>query len=163
VFSLGIYDGVLKDAIGLFKYRAKLVLAKPFAKLLIEFAESFINMERYDIIVPVPLHSAKFREREFNQAEFLAEPVAKKFGIPYSRKVLLREKVTPPQSYLKKSERLKNLKNAFRTHNTKVAYRKKILLVDDVFTTGATANECAKVLVDSGAKNVSVLTLARGE
>lgn len=163
VYSAALYEGVLKEAIQLFKYKSRLSLGKLFSKLLIEFAETNLDMKQFDLIAPVPLHSVKLREREFNKAKILAGPLAARFGIRLSTGSLERAKATPPQSNLKKNERLQNPKGVFCVRNPRLFYKKRILLIDDVFTTGATTNECAKILLSSGAKSVSVLTLARGE
>jgi len=163
LYSVGLYKGILKEAIHLLKYRGKLSLVKDLSGLLIEFANIHLDITQIDLIVPVPLHNTKLREREFNQATILAMPIAKKFGIPLSQGNLERVRATQPQTGLKRHERLQNLKGAFKVKNPSIINEKRILLVDDVFTTGATVNECGKVLFSSGATDISVLTLAQGD
>lgn len=163
LYSVGLYKGILKEAIHLLKYKGKLSLVKDLSGLLIEFANINLDITQIDLIVPVPLHNTKLREREFNQATVLAIPIAKKFGIRLSQGNLERVRATQPQTGLKKHERLQNLKDVFKVKNPSMINEKRVLLVDDVFTTGATVNECSKVLFSSGASDVSVLTLARGD
>ena len=163
LYSVGCYEGILKEAIHLFKYRGTPGLARTFSQLLIGFAQSQLNMNEFDLMVAVPLHGVKLREREFNQSELLAEALAKSFGIPLLKGKLQKIKPTHPQSSLKKEARMKNLKDAFDMRGPESFREKSVLLVDDVFTTGVTVNECARALLSAGAASVSVLTLARGE
>lgn len=116
-----------------------------------------------DIIVPVPLHIKRLRERGFNQALLLARAFFPQQEDRIEATLLERTKKTEPQTNMSGAERRKNLKNAFRVKNNDVVSGKKLLLVDDVFTTGTTVNECARTLSRAGAKEVQVLTLARVE
>lgn len=162
-WSACLYEGLLRECIHLFKYNRKLCLANPLSQLMINFAVAFLNTSGFDFVVPVPLHPTKNREREFNQAHLLAGSLAKKFHIPLSDKNLRRTKFTPPQSDLSREERLRNLRGAFEVRRPAQFHRKKLLLIDDVFTTGATADECARTLMDAGAGEVEVFALARGK
>jgi ComF family protein len=122
-----------------------------------------------DLIIPVPLHLKKLRIRGFNPSFLLVKDwicIAKFLNvklpdIPVNSNVLVRGRWTKPQTGLGRKERLENIKNAFNINDGSKITGKRILLVDDVYTTGATVNECAKVLLKGGAKNVDVLTLAR--
>ena len=114
-----------------------------------------------DLIVPVPLHIRRLRERGFNQALLLARELSKQTGIPCEQRSLRKIKDTPFQTALKGRERRKNLKAAFRVKKTEEIEGKSVLLVDDVYTTGTTVNECARTLLEAGAATVGVLTLAR--
>ena len=163
VWSCGVYEGALKKAIGAFKYKKRPSLARVFSGLLLGFARDTQDIRGFEVVVPVPLSGPKLRERQFNQARLLAEPIAKEFGIRFLPGKLERTKTTRSQSNLKRKRRLMNLKGAFSMRDGSAVSGKDVLLVDDVFTTGTTANECAKVLIRSGARSVSVLTLARGE
>lgn len=121
------------------------------------------------MVIPVPLHERKLRIRGFNPSFLLVRNWARIFEmlnghlpvIPVEKDILARKKWTAPQTGLGRKERLQNIKNAFAVKDTSKINGKKILLVDDVYTTGATANECAKVLLKGGSKQVDVLTLAR--
>ncbi len=156
------YNHVIKKIIGSFKYRDQTFLAKKFSKILADKARS--EIVDCDFIVAVPLHPKKLRERKFNQAVFLCRNLLKFFPEKiFYPEMLLRMKNTRPQVELRKKEREKNLKRAFLV---KPKYRdlvsgKKILLVDDVATTGATLENCAKELKRCGAKEVVVLTIAK--
>ncbi len=160
--SVGWYEGVLKTAINLYKYGNKRRLAEPLGQLLISYWE--INGRNYpvDLIIPVPLHRRKRREREFNQSELLAKRLGNYFKIPISSYNLVRVRYRPPQVGLSYHQRLKNVEGIFRAKNPRELRGKKILLIDDVYTTGATSNECSRILRDAGVEKIWVLTLARG-
>jgi ComF family protein len=127
-----------------------------------EFAKKHVNMEQFHLIIPIPLYSAKLRQRGFNQARLLADILAKDFKVPLLTRGLSRIKFTTSQTNLSKYERLNNVKNAFAVKEASFIRKKIILLVDDVFTTGATVSECAKMLLKAGANKVEILSLARG-
>ena len=114
-----------------------------------------------DYVVPVPLHKKRLRKREYNQSLILASSVSKHTGIGLLKNCLLRVKTSVPQSQLPRKERFKNVKNVFDVAKPAMVNGKILLLVDDIFTTGATINECSKVLLKAGAKEVRVLTLSR--
>jgi ComF family protein len=114
------------------------------------------------MIVPVPLHPLKESEREFNQAHRLACRLSDACGIPVQSKVLKRVQPTRTQTRLTRNERLENVRKAFALSGGTRLNGKQIILVDDVFTTGATTSACAKVLMDAGAADVCVWTVARG-
>lgn len=157
-WTLYPYLPPLQDAICLFKYRGKVSLAKPLGRLILNALPSSLKA---DLIIPVPLHPTRLREREFNQSLLLADQVAKHTSLPLSFTNLIRTLPSEPQRTLSRKERLKNLRQAFAVHRPALIARKRVLLVDDVFTTGTTANECAKALRKAGAETVCVLTLAR--
>ena len=114
-----------------------------------------------DLIVPVPLHIKRLRKRGFNQALLLFTKWATTENIPYDPHVLKRPQKTVPQTNLSRKERKKNIRGAFEIRSPVAIKGKRILLVDDVYTTGSTVNECARILVQGGAAMVDVLTLAR--
>ncbi|OEU62559.1 MAG: hypothetical protein BA867_12385, partial [Desulfobacterales bacterium S5133MH16] len=167
--STGIYKYTLMAAIHCFKYKGKIQLARPLGTLLFAAFISFWDKMSIDLIVPVPLHVKKLRMRGFNPSFLLvkdwvriAEFLHVGFqDIPVDLNVLSRTRWTEPQTGLGRKERLANIKNAFNISNDSKITGKRILLVDDVYTTGATVNECAKVLLKGGAGHVNVLTLAR--
>jgi ComF family protein len=114
-----------------------------------------------DLIVPVPLHSSRLRTREFNQSLLLADRLGRHLQRPVSATDLIRSVVTEPQTSLTRSKRLRNLRRAFTVANATRFEGRRVVVVDDVFTTGTTLNECAKVLRSVGAASVTGLTLAR--
>lgn len=117
---------------------------------------------KYDIIGAVPIHKKRMLERGYNQSELIAKEIAKNIqGIEY-KKLLKKTKNNQTQSELKKEERLENVKNVYEIQNKQIIQDKKIILFDDIYTTGSTVNECSKVLKENGAKEVLVLTLASG-
>ena len=114
----------------------------------------------FDVLIPVPLHKERLRERGFNQALLLVRELSRRTGIPYRKRVLQKKRPTVPQVKLSGVEREKGVRGAFHLLEKEEVEGKSILLVDDVYTTGATVNECARVLLAGGAKRVDVLTLA---
>ncbi|NNL41725.1 MAG: ComF family protein [Desulfobacterales bacterium] len=165
----GIYDRSLMKVIHHLKYRGKIQLARPLGWLLFAAFIRFWDINQIDLVIPVPLHLRRLRQRGFNQAYLLVrkwKQLAAKLSINISdiaveRNMLVRSRWTEPQTGLEREKRMKNIKNAFQVNHCFKISEKRILLVDDVFTTGATVNECAKTLLSSGAKRVDVLTLAR--
>jgi ComF family protein len=133
-------------------------MAKPLAALMIRAMPTEIQG---DVIVPVPLHPVRLREREFNQALLLADLLGHHLNRPVATTILVRILATDPQTTLTRQERLRNLRQAFAVRNAQVLADRRVLLIDDVFTTGTTVNECAKALLKAGALSVSILTLAR--
>jgi ComF family protein len=157
VYAFGEYDGVLRQLIHLFKYSKVESLAHPLSQLLIRA----LPLDRsYDVIAPMPMHWWKRWHRGFNQAELLAAPVAKRFGQKLSTQ-LGRQRRTKAQAGLSEAQRRDNLKNSFCVKNPEAVRGKRILLVDDVFTTGATLRAATETLKANGASHVSALVLAR--
>jgi ComF family protein len=152
--------GVARAAILLAKHGRRLSLLRRLARLLAEEAPQYLALQDWDGLVPVPLHWVRRWRRGFNQAEVLARAVGRRHGLPVLPRVLRRVRATPRQHGDFEARR-GNLRDAFLAR-TDVAGR-RLLLVDDVFTTGATADACAVTLLRAGAAEVGVLTLARVE
>ena len=152
-----------------FKYAAKTQLAKPLGGLMLAVFMRQWAGERPDLILPVPLHPKKMRSRGFNQSYLLLhswKAVAGAMHVALSdisihTDVLIRNIATVPQTGLDRRQRLKNVEGIFSLRFPDRIYGKKLLVVDDVYTTGATVNECARMLLNFGAEQVDVLTLAR--
>ncbi|MGB9864168.1 MAG: ComF family protein [Candidatus Saccharicenans sp.] len=159
--AVGSYSGILKQMIILFKYRQHESLKRPLTRLMRRSPEIQRLFEGLDLVIPVPLHPTRLKERGFNQAELLAEEISREVGIPVARKVLIKRRKTLSQVSLEAEERKHNLSGAFSVRKAEKIAGKVILLVDDVFTTGSTCRECSRVLLEFGAKEVRVLTLAR--
>lgn len=158
--SLYAYDGLIKNAIYSYKYYNKPYFYKLFGNMMIEYINKE-NYSEYDYILSVPLHRSKLRHRGYNQSELLARHIADSLSIPYIDG-LKRIKKTKKQSEHSKEERRKNLKDAFivKASSDKII-NSPVLLVDDIYTTGSTVNECAKALINYGVKKVYALTIAR--
>lgn len=151
----------LREVIQRFKYGRKVSLGKPLGRLLAGGCAEYLAAHRFDIIIPVPLHPKRLRWRGFNQAVILAREVGRVCRLPVDPFILLRSRETPPQTQLAEEERKKNMRGAFSVDPAKSIEGKSLLLVDDVYTSGATVNECSRILLRAGAKEVYVLTLAR--
>jgi competence protein ComFC len=145
-----------------YKYRRALWFEPFLAELLICAARPVLDGQRADMIVPVPLHRRKQREREFNQAERLARRLGTATQLPVNARLLRRVRPTRTQTQLHREERLENVRNAFAMRGGRRLNGERIVLVDDVFTTGATTSACAGVLKAAGAGEVCVWTVARG-
>jgi ComF family protein len=160
--SCAAYGGPLKDVILLFKYRRYAPLAVPLAR----FAEDALGGEAAlwdgaDGLVPVPLHRARRRERGFNQSRLLARELGRRRGIAVLRGALVKIRQAPPQAGLRAADREKNVVGAYAVKRREKVRGRVLVLVDDVATTGATLRECARVLVEAGAKEVRAVTLAQ--
>lgn len=156
--SIGYFEGPLREAIHQFKYRPCRALGKPLAAWM---AVNIRPVSDIDCLVPVPLHVARLRQRGFNQALILAHELSRTFSLPLSFDNLKRVRPTKPQVELSGSDRIKNVAGAFALRRPDELKDRDVLLIDDVYTTGATMNECARVLRDAGASRVTVLTIAR--
>ena len=153
---------VVLEAIHRFKYSRALWFENFLADLLVREAAPSLRGAGWDFIVPVPLHPLKLREREFNQASRLAAPLARAAGIPVNEKILRRVHFTATQTLLTREQRAGNMKNAFAVRPGLRLEDRRLVIVDDVFTTGATTSACARALRDAGAADVCVWTVARG-
>ncbi len=169
--SFGVYEteGTFGTAIRRLKYNEETQLARPFQKLLLSAFLRHWDKGDIDLLIPVPLHIKRFRERGFNQAYLLFRHwhrIAEASGIDLSdirieRGAIFKIKATLPQASLKGRERRENVKGAFKVRKPDKIKGKRILLVDDIYTTGGTVNECTKELLKNGAEYVDILTLGR--
>ena len=157
-WTLYPYIPPLQEAICALKYRSLFSLAKPLASLMVRALPEQLDA---DLIVPVPLHPSRLRAREFNQSLLIADHLGRHLRRPVSTTDLVRTVATEPQTSLTRSERLRNLRRVFMVRNGERFAGRCVLLIDDVFTTGTTLNECAKALRSAGAASVLALTLAR--
>jgi ComF family protein len=158
-FAFGEYDGVLRRLIGLYKYEGVQPLAGPLSRLLVRAVP---RAQRFDLVVPMPLHWMRQWRRGFNQAGLLAHKLAGHLKIP-AVPALKRVKATVPQAGLTMAQRRDNVAGAFQLCRRESVSGRHVLLVDDVLTTGATLNACAGVLKRGGARRVTVLTVARAD
>ena len=167
--AAGLYSGALMALVHQLKYRACLALVDPLACLLREAYDRHWEPSEIDLVLPIPLHARRLHRRGFNQAQLLADAWVRvdrgagPWGVPVpkARHILRRTRATRPQTGLGKAERRRNMRGAFTVVDSRAVAARRILLVDDVYTTGATANEAARVLKRYGAIEVDVLTVAR--
>jgi ComF family protein len=161
VRSYALYKGALMRAIVLLKFERMEPLGRWFAERLAEVARRETLPARVDVVVPVPLHRQRERERGYNQADLIAKPLARKLGLPYRAVLLVRTKPRPDKHILTLEERWESVRGAFATRPGSQVDNLRVLLVDDVMTTGATLDAAAKALRGAGAKSVIGLTVAR--
>lgn len=157
VYSFGAYDGTLRKLIHVFKFEGVRTLNRPLGAWLVQVLPREAN---YDAIVPMPLHWRRRWERGFNQSELLAREISRRWQVPV-RGLVKRKKATAPQAGLTSSQRRKNMQGAFEVKPGRRLDGMRILLIDDVLTTGATASACARALKRAGAAHVTFLALAR--
>jgi ComF family protein len=154
-YSYGSYEGTLRKLIHVFKYERVQPLKRPLG----EFLARALPLDRqFDLVVPMPLHWIRRWQRGFNQAELLARQVARRWGVPV-RNVVRRKRATTPQAGLTNAKRRANVRGVFKVKSSLKGLR--VLLVDDVMTTGASASACARALKRAGAAHVTLLALAR--
>lgn len=156
-YCFGDYEGTLRELIHLLKYRGM----KPLANRLGRFLASALPIDqRFDVVIPMPLHWRRRWQRGFNQSALLAGEVGHRRGVPV-RNAVRRIRATKSQTGLSNAKRRENVKGAFRVRDVKSVKGMRVLLVDDVMTTGATGSACASVLKHAGAISVTLVTLAR--
>jgi ComF family protein len=160
-FSATIYTDEMKQLVHFYKYRMRHYMAEPFAELMTEFMQRHIDYQEIDFVVPVPLHWRRYMFRGFNQAYEMIRYLIKRFPLRVSRGNLRRTRHTLPQVNLTPDERRENIKGAFKVIRPEEFRGKSILLVDDVFTTGSTMDECAGTLKEAGAEEVIGFTLTQ--
>jgi len=161
--SAGLYDGILKEGIHRLKYNGQIHLVPTLARFLIH---AFKKEEKWhgkiNLVIPVPMDRDRKRERGFNQSDLLVKYFSKYLSFPCTGDILRKIKKTLPQVNLTREKRLGNLKGAFYLNNRESVSGKRNLLIDDVYTTGATVTECTNTLLRGGAREVNIFTLARG-
>ena len=162
IYSASIYDGVLREAIHQFKFNNKKQLAEPLGILLVNYLSQIpgLRLEEVDAIIPIPLHPNRHRRRGFNQTELLAKVITRYHNIPI-KSVLSRIHDTKAQFDLPREERFNNIQGAFQVVDQKAVFNQRLLLLDDIYTTGATMSECAKTLTSAGARRIEIVTLSR--
>ncbi len=161
VYAIFNYNDVIKELIESYKFKRYTKISEFFLPFVIEKIEKVLPA--FDLIIPVPLHPSKERERGFNQNVLILEGVKKNLKINYRKDILIRLKPTKPQSRIKEiKKREENVRDAFKVIKSKEIIDKRVLLFDDVFTSGKTLEECGRVLKLKGAKVVFALAIATG-
>jgi ComF family protein len=158
--SFGYYTNELSRLVQGLKFHGRRNLAGLLAPVLASVFFEYWNPEEFDWIIPIPLHPSRKRERGYNQSELLARALAAHIAIPCNGRLLIRTRSTLPQVGLSDSQRSENVQNAFRCTDFPKVHKKRVLLIDDVMTTGATAASAAQALIEGGCFRVSVLTVA---
>lgn len=166
--SVAYYQGVMRKCIHLLKYKKQVKLIQPLGDLMVNYLEgdSLYNVQEIDLIIPVPLFKDDLKKRGFNQSSLLAKYIADYFSIYFCDNWLIKDKKNVSQVGLSKNERKNNVKDVFSI-NSSISLNKKdvsnVLLIDDIFTTGATVEACCREIKRIGIKNIFVLTLARAD
>lgn len=156
------FDGAIREAVHAFKYRDATWLTGDLLSWLAACVQTQYDGTSHGIVIPVPLHRSRLRERGYNQAALLARGLGRRLRIPVACRVLRRIRPTPSQTRLSAARRIANVRGAFAASPSPSIRRRQVLLVDDVMTTGATVSECARCLLKAGAASVDVATVARG-
>lgn len=155
------YKEIIRKLIINYKFNDKSYLYKTFCEFIVKRKKSFDFIKSYDIIIPVPIHKKRMRKRGYNQSELIAKELAKKAEIKCYTDVLLKIKNNKMQSTLNKKEREENTKNVYKLKNEEKIYNKKVLIFDDIYTTGATITSCIKELEKVNVNKIGILTLAK--
>lgn len=155
------YQGMIRKTMINYKFNDKSYLYKTIVNFLLKNKKFFQILKSYDTILPVPISSKRRKERGYNQSELIAKEIAKKTGIDYNNQCLFKTKNIVEQSKLNKEERQKNIQGVYEIRNKPILENKQILLVDDIYTTGSTVNECSKMLSQAEPKKIGVFTLAK--
>ena len=156
-----MYEGNIRRLILNYKFNEKPYLYKTFVNFLIKKEKIFEIIKSYDIILPVPISKKRYKQRGYNQTELITRKISKLTQLQLVEKCLYKQKNNVPQSTLNKENRIHNVKDAYKIKNSRIIKNKKIILFDDIYTTGSTANECSKILKKSEAKEIIVMTLAK--
>ena len=161
IYFLGFYEKRIKKLILDFKFKEKSYIGKVFPYLFLLNVEWKENFRKYDFIIPVPMFKKSKRLRGYNQSEILAKDLSTKLKVQYQKDILCKIKNNRKQSTLSIHQREENVKNVYQIKKKEIINNKKILLIDDIYTTGNTVKSCIKELEISGAKEVDVLVIAK--
>ncbi|MFH1380107.1 MAG: ComF family protein [bacterium] len=162
LYAAALYRGLMRRYLHRIKFSNKKYIMQALAHLCITRCRQIPHMHTYDAVIPVPLHPARMRERGFNQAEILGKFIADEFSIPLITGLLVRVRNTNPQFNLTLEKRKQNIQNAFNvTKQAAMSKYKKIILVDDICTTGSTLSEAARALKSAGSKKITCFVLAK--
>lgn len=155
------YNGEIRDAILKYKFDEKSYIYRTFLEFIKNNENICAQIKKYDIIIPVPISKKRLNTRGYNQSSLIAKNLAKELNIEYSEKILIKTKDNKPQSEMKQDTRKSNVSGVYKAINKERINNKKVLIVDDIFTTGSTVDECARVLKDNNAESIGVFTLAK--
>jgi ComF family protein len=166
-YALWVYNDAMKNSIAAFKYHSKKEYSRFYIGEIVRVYGEWLRKLAPDAIIPVPIHRSKYLERGYNQADLLAKGIGKELGTPVLSKFLIRNRKTLPQKKLSDKERLRNLSEAFEVSDghkdNKLTRIKRILLVDDIYTTGSTVEACSNILKAQGINEVYFIVLCIGK
>lgn len=160
-FYIANYSGDIKKMLINYKFNDKSYLARTFLYIIRNNEKICEFLKKYDIITPVPIHKARRKERGYDQNEIILRGFKEFSTIKVDLNIIVKIKGIKPQSTLNKKDRIKNIKNVYRIRRDKNIHGKSIILLDDIYTTGSTVNECSRMLKLAGAKNVGILTISK--
>ena len=161
LMSIFKYEGMVRKLILNYKFNEKSYMYMTFVNLLLKDKKIFENIKNYDTIIPVPISKKRQKERGYNQCELIAKEIAKKIKLEYRNNCLIKTKNIIEQNKLNKEEREKNIIGVYNLENGQLLENKKILLIDDIYTTGSTVNECSKILRKANPNKIGILTIAK--
>lgn len=157
-----LYKDKIRKLILDYKFNDKSYLYKLFSKIIIKNKKICGILKKYDIIIPVPIHKKRKKQRGYNQSELIAKEISSNIqNIEYQNNIIQKVKNTLPQSYLNKLQRKTNVQNVYKLINKEKINNKKIIIFDDIYTTGSTVNAISKILKENGAKEIIILTIAK--
>ena len=154
------YDGIIRFLIHKMKYEKNKKIAYALAELVEDKLRLFLKKHHVNYIVPIPIHPKRLKERGFNQSELIAKVLSERLGVPMRTDLIGRTRYTIPQSKLKNIERVENVKDSFEILNEFEIMGKDIILIDDIYTTGSTIEECSKVLSEHNTRKVYFLSIS---
>lgn len=160
-FHLFRYEGIIREKMIAYKFNDKPYIYQVFTELIKRNDKACEFLNQYDVIIPVPIHSKRKRTRGYNQSELIAKAIARALNKEIIIDALVKRKNTKPQSTLGKLDREKNVQGVFEIRNAKKIEKKRVVIFDDIYTTGATTNACKKILEEAGAEKVGIFTIAK--
>ena len=155
------YEGIIRESILKYKFEEKSYLYKTFVNFLLKNDKVFENIKNYDTIIPVPISNKRYKKRGYNQSWLLAMELSKLMNLTLITNCLFKAKDVIEQSKLTKEQRVENIKDVYFLTNESKIENRKILLLDDIYTTGSTVNECCRMIKKANPKKIGVLVLAR--
>ena len=155
------YEGEVRKLILDYKFNNKSYIYLTFVNFLLKNEKIFENIKKYDKIITVPISKKRLKTRGYNQSYLIAKEIAKRTNLELVNNCLIKTKNIVEQSKLNKEERKQNIQGVYELKNKKLVKNKKILLIDDIYTTGSTVNECSKILMQGNPKKIGILVLAK--
>lgn len=156
------YEGIIRQRILDYKFKEKSYLHRSFSEMILNSKKNIEFIKEYDVLIPVPIHKDRMKIRGYNQSELIAKDLVHGIkDIKLENSVIIKNKNIVAQSSLNRKQRKNNIKDVYQIKNIEKIINKKVLLLDDIYTTGSTVNECSKVLKEAGCKEVGIITIAK--